>query len=136
MHFVAGADNHKIDMDTKSPFGNDSALSPKQLVLAAICGCAGMDAISLLKKYNQPTEAFHIEADATLSENGHPIIFKKVHLIFKLKGPLDTIKIKEAIHLTLTQYCSVSAMISKSAPISYTIDLNGETVGDGQAHFN
>jgi hypothetical protein len=36
---ITEADSHKVEMDTKSPIGTDTALTPKQLLLAGICGC-------------------------------------------------------------------------------------------------
>lgn len=135
MRFTAVADNHSVDMDTKPPIGTDTALSPKQLVLAAICGCTAMDVVALLKKYKQPLESFQIEAESTLSEGKHPIIFKEVRLMFKLTGVIDNAKLIEAITLSQTKYCSVSAMISKAVPISYVIELNGKNIGSGRADF-
>ncbi|PIS10952.1 MAG: hypothetical protein COT73_06660 [Bdellovibrio sp. CG10_big_fil_rev_8_21_14_0_10_47_8] len=121
-------------MDGKRPIGDESGPSPKQLVLAAICGCTGMDVISLLRKYKQETKTFEIDAEASATE-GHPVMFKEVKLKYQLSGDLDIEKIKEAVHLSMTKYCSVSAMISKAAPINYEIFLNSEKIGAGEANF-
>ena len=135
MKFTAEADNYKIEMDTKPPIGNDTAPTPKQLLLAGICGCTAMDVIALLKKHKQPLESFHVEADAPLTEGVYPAIFKEVKLIFKLKGQLDAEKVLESITLSQTKYCGVSAMVSKAVPISYTVELNGKNIGTGYADF-
>lgn len=136
MKFTAEADNHKVEMDTKSPIGTDSALTPKQLLLAGICGCTAMDVAALLKKYKQSLDSFQIEADTSLTEGVHPAIFKEVRLVFKLKGHLDSKKVLEAVTLSQTKYCGVSAMVSKAVPISYTVELNGEKIGEGHADFS
>ncbi|MBC7421249.1 MAG: OsmC family protein [Bdellovibrio sp.] len=135
MRFAAEADNHTVAMDTKPPIGDDSALTPKQLLVAAICGCTGMDVVALLKKYHQPLSKFEIEAEASVIEGIHPVIFKEVQLTFKIEGELDQVKVLEAITLSQTKYCSVSAMLSKSFPIKYTVQLNLETIGAGSAQF-
>ena len=135
MRFTAEAEDHLIDMDTKPPLGADSALTPKQLVVAAICGCTAMDVVSLLKKHKQTLESFQIDAETSLTEGGYPTIFKEVRLVFKLKGQLDSKRVLEAITLSQTKYCSVSAMISKSVPISYKVELNGREIGSGDADF-
>jgi len=135
MRFAATAEQHSFSMDTKPPIGADTAPSPKQLVLAAICGCTGMDVVSLLRKFKQPLESLEIEVDASLSEGSYPIVFKEVRLLFRVKGALAADKLLEAIQLSQTKYCSVSAMMSKATPINYTVELNSKPVGSGSASF-
>jgi putative redox protein len=86
LSLTANADGHAVVMDSKPPLGNDNGMTPKQLVVAGLCGCTAMDVISLMKKYKQPLEAFEIEADVDMSEEGHPIVFKTIALTFKLVG--------------------------------------------------
>ena len=136
MRFTAKAASHEVEMDAKTPICDDSALSPKQLLLAGVSGCTGMDVVALLKKYKQPLEALEIETDAPTSEGKHPVIFKSIHLTFKLKGELDPQKVTEAVKLSQTQYCGVTAMVSKSVPVTYTIELNGNLIGEGKADFS
>lgn len=135
MRFTAEVDNQTISTDTKPPLGEDTAATPKQLLIAAICGCTGMDVIALLNKYHQPLSKFEIEAEATVTEGKYPVIFKEVQLTFKIEGVLDKVKVLEAITLSQTKYCSVSAMLSKSFPIHYTVQLNSEIIGAGSAQF-
>lgn len=135
MKFTAQADQHSVAMDSKPPFGDNSALSPKQLLLAGICGCTAMDVVSLLKKYKQPLESFHVDADAPTTEGGYPVIFKEVKLVFKLTGQLDAERVLESIKLSQTKFCGVSAMVSKAVPINYTVELNGNQIGAGRAEF-
>jgi putative redox protein len=136
MSFVAAADQHSVGMDTKPPLGSDSAMSPKQLLLAGVCGCTGMDVVGLLKKHRQPMESFQIEAEGSLTEGKHPTIFKEIRLTFKLQGALDADQVLEAVKLSQTLYCSVSAMVSKAVPITYVVELNGQSIGTGQAAFD
>ncbi len=135
MRFTAQVENHIVPMDTKPPIGEDTAITPKQMLIVAICGCTGMDIVSLLKKYKQPLIKFEIEAEATVTEGAHPIVFKEVQLVFKLEGALEKEKVIEAVTLSQTKYCSVSAMLSKSFPINYTVQLNSENIGAGSAKF-
>ena len=135
MRFTAEVENHSVQMDTKAPIGEDTAITPKQMLIAAICGCTGMDVVALLKKYKQPLTKFEIEAEALVNEGIHPIVFKEVQLAFKLEGPLEKEKVLEAITLSQTKYCSVSAMLSKSFPIRYTVQLNSSHIGAGSAKF-
>ena len=136
MRFTADVDNHSVPMDAKPPIGDDTAITPKQMLVAAICGCTGMDVVALLKnKYHQPLSKFEIEAEASSTEGAHPIVFKEVQLVFKIEGALEKEKVLEAIMLSQTKYCSVSAMLSKSFPIHYSVQLNSENIGAGSAQF-
>jgi putative redox protein len=135
LRFTAEVDNHSILMDTKPPLGEDTGITPKQMLVAAICGCTGMDVVALLKKHHQPLSKFEIEAEAAVIEGAHPLVFKEIQLVFKIEGNLEKEKVLEAITLSQTKYCSVSAMLSKSFPIHYTVKLNSEVIGSGSAQF-
>jgi putative redox protein len=136
MRFTAEANGHQVSMDAKSPIGSDSAMTPKHLLLAGICGCTSMDVAALLKKYRQPLEALEVYADAEIREGEQPAIFKEIKLIFKVSGQIDSEKLIEAVRLSQTKYCGVSAMVSATVPISYTIELNKTVIATGLADFN
>jgi putative redox protein len=136
LRFTADTGKFQIPMDTTPPLGSDTAPSPKQLLLAAACGCTGMDLVSLLKKFRQPLEALEIEADAELTEGGFPVIFRKLTLTYYLRGAIEADKALEAVRLSMTRYCSVNAMLSRAFPVHYTVHLNSELIGGGQADFS
>ncbi len=135
MQFIASAHGHAVPMDTKAPIGNDTALTPKELVLAGLAGCTAMDVIALMRKYKQEVESFEIETDVEKSTGGYPEVFTSAMLTFKLKGALDNAKVIEAVTLSQTKYCGVSAMLSKAFPIQYQIEVNGEKIGEGRTSF-
>ena len=134
MKFETTVDGHSVLIDAKSPIGNDSGPSPKSLVLVAICGCTAMDVMALMKKHKQPVEEFIIDSESDVSDK-HPKVFTEVRLSYSLKGQIDKEKVMEAIKLSQTQYCGVSAMIARNCPINYKVILNGETIGQGSADF-
>lgn len=135
MKFTGESGGHSINLDTKSPVGNDSALTPKELVAIGVAGCTAMDVVALMRKFKQPLEAFEVRADAPVVEKVHPPVFKEISLTFDLKGKLDKEKVIEAVRLSQTKYCAVSAMLADSLPIHYKIILNGEEIGTGEANF-
>jgi putative redox protein len=132
--FEASDGAHKSSMDAKAPFGKDTALSPKQLCLAAITGCTGVDVVLLLKKTKKELRQFRIDADAPVTE-GYPAIFREVQLDFHIEGDMSAEQAEEAVRLSQTKYCGVSAMIAKACPIHYRVHLNGALVNEGQAKF-
>jgi putative redox protein len=135
MLFSGESEGNRVDLDAKTPIGSGGALTPKELVAIAISGCTAMDVVALLKKYKQPLESLDVIADVVMKENVHPIVFSDVSLTFTLAGNLDPAKVTEAIHLSQTKYCSVSAMLAKAVPIHYRVVLNGNEIGRGEASF-
>lgn len=119
--------------DTAPPYG-EGHLTPKQLCLAAVEGCTGIDVISHLNKRKQLPKSFCVEADADLTET-HPKVFTEVRLDFRVEGEVQTALLVEAVELSQTKYCGVSAMMAKNCPIRYRIFLNGSQVGQGEAKF-
>jgi putative redox protein len=134
MAFNANLGAHQITMDAASPIGGDTGATPKQLLIAAICGCTGMDVAALMKKHKQDMKSFTIEASGDLTAK-HPKVFQEIALKFKATGDIDSDKLLSAVHLSMTQYCGVSAMVNAVSPIRYIVELNGVSIGKGNAHF-
>lgn len=133
-NFEASIEGFKISMDAAKPFGNETAPTPKQLLLAALCGCTGMDTIGLLHKYKQIPNQFSIQADAQVAPE-HPHIFTTIQLIFNVEGPCEAVSLMGAVNLSQQKYCSLSAMISKGTDITFKVILNKKEIGRGKAEF-
>lgn len=136
MGFSAETGGHNVSMDAKAPIGGGKSLTPKELVVAGLCGCTGMDVVALLKKHKQPADSLSIEADVTPREGGHPAVFEEVRLRFDVKGAVEPATLLEAVRLSQTKFCGVSAMLSRAFPIFYEVRLNSELIGSGQAEFS
>ncbi|GIX41152.1 MAG: osmotically inducible protein C [Leptospiraceae bacterium] len=110
----------KVTMDAKEEDGGlNKGQTPKELVLSGLCGCTGMDVIAILKKMRSLPESFTIEAEATLTEE-HPKVFNNIHLKYIAKG-VEKEKLEKAVKLSQEKYCGVSAMLRKTAEITYEI---------------
>ncbi len=133
-NFVANINGFKVHMDATKPLGDESAPSPKQLVLAALCGCTGMDVVGLLKKNKQMPEKFKIEAEAVVATN-HPHDLTAIKLKYLIDGPCDPDRVTEAVNLSQTKYCAVSAMISRGTTIAFDVSLNGKQLIQGNSDF-
>lgn len=128
-------DHHQL-MDAKKEYGGkDRGPNPKEYVLAGLCGCTGMDVVSLLKKFKVEFEEFDVSAQSELTKD-HPIQFAEIHLEFKLSGSgVDAALFQKAVDLSMTRYCGVSAMLSKAVPIFYVGTINGDKAFEGKAQF-
>jgi putative redox protein len=135
MKFEANSQGNSVLMDAKTPIGTDTAMTPKELVAAGLGGCTAMDVIALLKKHKQPYESFHVDVDITMSSAGYPVVFTDAILTFKATGNIDRAILLDAVRLSQTKYCGVSAMLAKALPINYVVMLNNEKIGEGKADF-
>ena len=135
MAFNAECGPHQLLIDTKSPLGKDSGPTPKELVVIGLAGCTAMDVAALLKKYKQPVQQFTVKTNVEQATESHPHVFKTAHIEFHIEGEVDGAKALEAVTLSQTKYCGVSAMISKTTPIHYSVFVNGSSVGEGTANF-
>ena len=111
--------NHWVSIDTKKEAsGSDAATHPMELVLLALGSCTGCDVLSILQKKKVSLQDFEIHIDAERSEE-HPRVFTKIHLEFVFVGKgLTPTPIERAIELSQQKYCSVSAMLKPSVPIT------------------
>lgn len=136
MAFRASLRDHTATMDaTRLHGGEDSGPSPKELVLSGLLGCTAMDVVALLRKYKAPLTALELRADAAQTDS-QPAVFSTIKLIYEASGEgVEAEDLLKAIELSQTRYCGVSAMISKTARISYEVHLNGSRIGDGEARF-
>jgi putative redox protein len=135
LQFTAEADGHVVLMDAKPPVGQGKAQTPKQLLLAALCGCTAMDVASLMHKQRQDMKRFEVTAEAAVREGAHPAVFTAVELAFRIEGTVDPALAVEAARLSQSVYCSISAMLSRAVPIRYEVFVNGISAGRGEAQF-
>ena len=113
--------NHWVMMDTKSEVGgSDSASTPKELLLMALAGCTSMDVVPILKKKKSPVIGYECNVKG-IERDEHPKIFTDIHVEYVFYG--DGIKpedVERAIDLSVTKYCSVSAILSASAKLTHS----------------
>lgn len=125
MQFDAVVSNHHIIMDAAPEVGGqNSGPRPKELMLASLAGCTGMDVVSILQKMRVNVESFNIDVVADLTEE-HPKHYTKMHIIYQFKGKgLDPEKLKKAVDLSQERYCGVSAAYRKAMELSYEIKIS------------
>lgn len=130
-------DNHGIKTKTdatKDVGGEEQAPTPKELVLNAMMGCTAMDVVSIMKKMRQDFDNFSLEIDAEKTTS-HPTHFKNAEIKFYMNGEVSPEKLIKAVEASLTKYCGVNYMISKTCDIGYRIILNDNEIKTGKADF-
>ena len=120
-----GVSKHWTMMDGPEQFGgSDAASKPMELVLFGLGGCTAMDVVSLLKKMRVDYDDFRIDIDYERAED-HPKVYTRIEMTYHFYGKeLPESKLEKAVSLSKDRYCSVSAMLSKSAEITAKIEVH------------
>jgi putative redox protein len=116
---AAATSGHAIVVDGDKKTGN----SPMELVLIALCGCTGYDVASILRKKREPFTSLEITAHAERAA-GPPAVYIEIRLLYKVGGKVTHKAVEDAVRLSEEKYCSVSAMLQKTAKISYRIEYS------------
>lgn len=113
--------NHWVVMDGSPEFdGSGAGSSPKELLLMGLAGCTANDVIPILKKKRVPLDNLEINVTGTEREE-HPKIFTEIHVEYVFYGEgLSAQDVERAIELSVTKYCSVSAILSASAKLTHS----------------
>ncbi len=54
--------------------------------------------------------------------SGYPAVYTAIHLTYLVRGQVSPKAMEDAVRLSKEKYCSVSAMLEKTAKITYTIE--------------
>ncbi|MDX1911010.1 MAG: OsmC family protein [Saprospiraceae bacterium] len=103
--------------------GEGKAPRPMQLLLMSHAACTAIDVVHLLKKMRQTPDDIQVESDGERDPDAVPAVFRKIHLHYILRGDLDEKSVEKAIRLSTEKYCSVGAMLSKTADISWSYEI-------------
>ncbi len=114
----AASSRHAVVMDTAA---EKTASTPMELVLIALCGCTASDVVGILRKKREPFTALEVRAKAERAD-GHPAVYTSIHLTYVVHGEVSKKAMEDAVRLSKDKYCSVSAMLEKTAKITYTIE--------------
>ena len=117
---------HTIQTDTSPENGGtDFGVRPMQTLLMALGGCSGIDIVSILKKQRQQIDAFTMIVSGEREIGTEPSLWKKVNVVFHLKGPLDKDKVERACSLSIEKYCSVAETLRRAgAEITWQFTVN------------
>ena len=88
-----------------------------------LCGCTGMDIISILQKMKKDVRHLSVEADAERAEEP-PKVYTRIHLKYRVEGKaVDAASVGKAVKLSEDKYCSVGAMLRKVVPITSEFEI-------------
>ena len=123
--FVAEASSrHAIVMDAGK---EKTANSPMELVLIALCGCTASDVVGVLRKKREPFTSLEVSAEGQRAEE-YPQVYTDIKLTYRVGGKVSPKAVEDAVRLSKEKYCSVSAMLAKTAKITIHIEYIDGTI--------
>jgi putative redox protein len=112
---------HAVTVDGDSKAGS----SPMELVLIALCGCTAYDVVTILKKKREPFSSVEVSAQGEKAAEP-PRVYTEIKIVYRVRGNVARKSVEDAVRLSEEKYCSVSAMLGKTARITYEIQLDSE----------
>jgi len=119
--FVATSPSgHAMAMDSDRE--SNKAPGPMELVLMALGACTATDVVIVLQKKRQKLESLEVVCSGERAAEP-PTVWTKLEIVYRLRGKLDEGAVKHAIELSEEKYCSVSAMLKKTAKVSWRYEI-------------
>lgn len=115
---------HLLAMDG-APDGGGRNLAPRPMetVLAGTGACAAYDVVLILKRGRHDVRGCEVKLQADRAEVD-PKVFTRIHLAFIVRGRgLPASAVERAVALSHEKYCSASAMLSKTAAMTTSVEV-------------
>jgi putative redox protein len=107
-----------VDSDRQSNKGP----GPMELLLMALGACTATDVVIVLEKKRQKLESLEVICSGERATEP-PTVWTKLEIVYRLRGKLEDAGVKHAIELSEEKYCSVAAMLRKTATITWRYEI-------------
>ncbi|MBC7265081.1 MAG: OsmC family protein [Chloroflexi bacterium] len=110
---------HSIVFDVPSA-ESPAGMSPMEAALLAMAGCTAVDIVEIMRKKRQNLIGLRVRISGQQAPEP-PNVYTDIAVEYILTGRnLSEAAVKHAIELSETKYCSVGAMLSKTARVHST----------------
>jgi putative redox protein len=113
-----------VNFDAPKKYGGDeTSPSPMETLLACLAGCTSFDVVNILKKKRQDLSGYWVEVEGERRDEP-PEVFTKIQIKYKIKGKnVSEEAVERAIQLSNEKYCSVGAMLKKTAEVTTSYEI-------------
>jgi len=111
-----------VHAEAHAPLALDGLFGWGCYLLLALGACTATDVVSILEKKRQKLESLEVICSGERAANP-PTVWTKLEILYRLRGQLDEAAVKHAIQLSEDKYCSVAAMLRKTAAISWRHEI-------------
>jgi putative redox protein len=117
---AASPSGHTVAIDSDRQ--TNSGPGPMELVLIALGACTATDVVAILKKKRQKLESLEVVCSGERAAQP-PTVWTKLEIVYRLRGQLEDAAVKRAIELSEDKYCSVAAMLKKTAKLTWRYEI-------------
>lgn len=93
-----------------------------EMVLMALGACTATDIVLILQKKRQKLQSLEVLCSGERAAEP-PRVWVKLEIVFRVRGAVNEEAVKRAMELTREKYCSVAAMLRKTAEISWKYEI-------------
>lgn len=111
---------HAVPMDSDRE--SNKAPGAMEMLLLALGACTATDIVIILEKKRLKLQSLEVACSGERAAEP-PQVWVKLQLVFRLRGTLEEAAVKHAIDLSMEKYCSVAAMLRKTAEITWRYEL-------------
>jgi putative redox protein len=107
--------------------GEGKGARPMELLLIGLGGCSSIDIISILNKARQPLADLEVSIEAERQQDVEPALFTTIHAHYIIIGDVSPERVKQAVDLSLSKYCSVARILEQTATLTWSWEIRPET---------
>lgn len=111
---------HAIALDSDRE--SNKAPGPMELLLMALGACTATDVVIVLEKKRQKLESLEVICSGERAKEP-PTVWTTLEILYRLRGSLEDAAVKHAIQLSEDKYCSVAAMLKKTAALTWRYEI-------------
>jgi len=117
---ATGPSAHAVPFDSDRQ--SNTAPGPMEMVLMALGACTATDMVLILEKKRQKLVALEVHCSAERAPDP-PTVWTKIDVLFRVRGAVEETAVRHAMHLTEEKYCSVAAMLKKTASFTWHYEI-------------
>lgn len=95
---------------------------PMEILLGALGACTAVDVVAILAKKRQRLVSLEILVSGERAPQP-PKVWTTIEMVYRFTGDVEEKAARDAIQLSKNKYCSVSAMLEKTAKITYRVEI-------------
>ena len=115
-----GPSGHAVPFDSdRDP---NKAPGPMEMVLMALGACTATDMVVILEKKRQNLQSLEVLCSGERAPEP-PTVWRKLDVLFRIRGAVEESAVQHAMALTEEKYCSVAAMLKKTAAFTWRYEV-------------
>ena len=118
---------HRLSLDSDRE--SNTGPGPMELLLAALGACTASDIVTILGKKQQKLESLEVSVSGERADEP-PRVWTKLDVVFRVCGHnaqgglIDEKAVADAVRLSEEKYCSVAAMLRKTAQLTMRYEIS------------